>query len=73
MVDPIEAPFTLFEKPIKVLLFDAVETPHVTLDLVSEIFNSINVIFLISKALCQLHHSPRTHTSSLHLFPQSDL
>ena len=51
MVASIEAPFALLEKPIKVLLFDAVETPHVTLRLVPEIFDSIDVILFISKEL----------------------
>ena len=49
MVASIEAPFALLEKPIKVLRFDAVESPHVTLGLVPEILNSIDVIFLIGE------------------------
>lgn len=51
MVASIEAPFALLEKPIKVLLFDDVETAHVTLGLVPEILDSIDVIFLIGKEL----------------------
>ena len=51
MVASVEAPFALLEKPIKVLLFDSVETPHVTLGLVPEIFNSIDVILLIGEEL----------------------
>jgi hypothetical protein len=51
VVASIEAPFALLEKPIKVLLFDAVETAHVALGLVPEILDSIDVILLIGKEL----------------------
>ena len=51
MVASIEAPFTFLEKPIKVLLFNAVETPHVTLRLVPEILDTIDVILFIGEEL----------------------
>ncbi len=51
MVASIKAPFALLEKPIKVLLFDAVQTAHVMLGLVPEILDSIDVILLIGKEL----------------------
>jgi hypothetical protein len=31
VIAPIEAPFALLEKPIKILLFDAIEASHVAL------------------------------------------
>ncbi len=49
MVASVEAPFALLEKPIKALLFDAVEPAHVALGLVPEILDSIDVIFLIGE------------------------
>ena len=51
MVASIEAPFALLEKPIKVLLFDAIETAHVALGLVPKILDSIDVVLLISEEL----------------------
>jgi hypothetical protein len=49
VVAAIEAPITLLEKPIKVLLFDAVEPAHVALGLVPKVLDSIDVIPLISE------------------------
>ena len=49
MVASIEAPFALLEKPIKVLLFDAVEAAHVALGLVPKILDPIDMIFLLGK------------------------
>lgn len=51
MVAAIEAPFALLEKPIKVLLFYAVESAHVTLGLVPKVLDSIDVILLIGEEL----------------------
>lgn len=51
VVASIEAPFALLEKPIKVLLFDTVESPHVALGLVPEVFDAVDVICLIGEEL----------------------
>lgn len=40
----IEAPFTLFDEQVKVLLGNAVIAPQVPLGLVPEVLNPINVI-----------------------------
>jgi len=49
MISSIEAPFTLLQKPMEMLFLDAIETPQMTLGLVPEIFDSIDVILLIGK------------------------
>ena len=44
MVTSIEAPFALLQKPVEVLLLDAVKTPQVTLGLVPEVLDPVDVI-----------------------------
>ena len=38
MVATVEAPFALLEKPVEAVLFDAIETTHVRLGLIPEVF-----------------------------------
>jgi hypothetical protein len=49
MVTSIEAPFTLLQKPVKVLCFDPVKPSQMTLRLVPEVFNSIDMVSLFCK------------------------
>ena len=51
MIACVEAPLALLEKPIKVILLDAVKFTHVALGLVPEILDTIDVIMLIGKQL----------------------
>ena len=51
MVTSIEAPFTLLQKPVKILFFDAVESTQMTLRLIPKILDSIDVVLLISEEL----------------------
>ena len=51
MVASIEAPFTLLEKPVKILLFDAIKFAHMPLRLIPEILDAIDVIFTSGKQL----------------------
>ena len=49
MVPSIESPFTLLKKPVEVIRFDPVILSHVSLCLIPEIFNSIDVILFVCK------------------------
>ena len=49
MVATIEAPFALLQKPVEVIGFDAIELTQMTLGLVPEVLDSVDVIFSISK------------------------
>ena len=49
MVATIEAPFALLQKPVEVIGFDAIELAQMTLGLVPEVLDTVNVIFFISK------------------------
>ena len=49
MVNSIEAPFALLEEPVKVIGFDTIEFPKMTLGLIPKVFNPINVIMLVGK------------------------
>ena len=49
MVASIEAPLTLLQKPVEVLLFDAVEFTHLPLGLVPEILDAVDVILAPGK------------------------
>ena len=51
MVAAIEAPLTLLQKPVEILLFDAVKFTHVTLCLIPEILDAVDVIFTSGKQL----------------------
>ena len=51
MISSIESPFTLFQKPVTVSTFYPVKSAHITLGLVPEILNPIDVILLIDKQL----------------------
>lgn len=44
MIAPVEAPFTLPQKPVKIVLFNAIKFAQVTLGLVPEILDAIDVI-----------------------------
>ena len=43
----IEAPFAFLQEKIEVLLRDAIELSHVPLNLVPEVFHTINMIGLV--------------------------
>ena len=49
MVAMVKTPFALLQKPVKVVRFDAVETPQMTLGLVPEVLDAVDVILLVSK------------------------
>ena len=49
MIASIEAPFTLFEEPVKVVLFNTIEFSHVSLRLVPEILDAVDVVLFIGK------------------------
>ena len=49
MVASIEAPFTFFQKPVKVVLLNAVKLAHMSLGLVPKILNPVDVVATISK------------------------
>ena len=51
MVSSIESPFTLLQKPVKISTFYPVKSAHMTLGLVPEVLDPIDVILLISKQL----------------------
>jgi hypothetical protein len=44
MVAPIEAPFELLEKPMKIVRFDAIESSQMSLGLVPKVFDPVDVI-----------------------------
>ena len=51
MIASVEAPFAFLQKPVKILLFDAVKFAQMPLCLVPEIFNSVEVVLPVSKQL----------------------
>ena len=51
MVASVEGPFALLEKPVEAFLFDAIEMSQVTLGLIPEVFNAINVIAPVGEEL----------------------
>ena len=51
MGDSIEAPLALLQEPVKVVGFDAVETSQMTLGLVPEVLDSVDVVFLVGEQL----------------------
>ena len=51
MVSSIESPFTLLQKPVKISAFYPIKSAHVTLGLVPEILNPMDVIIFIGKQL----------------------
>ena len=51
MIASIEAPFTLLQKPVKISTCYPVKPAHVTLGLVPEVLDPIDVILLIGKQL----------------------
>jgi len=51
MVGSIEGPFALLEEPVEVFLFDAIESSQMTLGLIQEVFNAVNVISLVGEEL----------------------
>ena len=44
MATTVETPVTLFQKPIKAILGDAVEAAQMPLGLTPKVFNSVNVM-----------------------------
>jgi len=51
MVASIEAPLTFLQEPEEILLFEAVETPHVALRLISEVLDAVDVVVLVGEEL----------------------
>jgi len=51
MIASVEAPFTLLQKPVEIIGFDAVVLAHVTLCLVPEILDPIDMVLLIGEEL----------------------
>ena len=51
MVASIEAPFALFQKPVEILLLDAVKLAQMPFGLVPEILNTVDVILAPGKQL----------------------
>ena len=51
VVASVEGPFALLEKPVEAFLFDAIEMSQVTLGLIPEVFNAINVIAPVGEEL----------------------
>ncbi len=47
MVAFAEAPFALLEEPVETFFSDAIESTQMTLGLIPEVFNAINVIALV--------------------------
>ena len=47
----IEAPFTLLQEPVKVIGFNAIELAQMTLGLVPEVLNAVDMIVSICKEL----------------------
>ena len=50
MIGSIEAPFTLLQKPVKILGFEAVELPQVPLCLVPEVLKAVDMFVVVGKA-----------------------
>ena len=51
MISSVEASFTLLQKPVTIIGFASVNLAHITLGLVLEILNPIDVIIFIGKQL----------------------
>jgi hypothetical protein len=51
IVASIEAPFALFEKPIKIVWFDAIESSQISFGLVPKVFDPVDVIFPTGEVL----------------------
>ena len=51
MVASVEAPFALLEEPVEAFLFDAIEPTQMTLGLIPEVFNAVNVIAPVGEEL----------------------
>ena len=51
MIASIEAPFALLQEPVEIVRLDAVILAHMTLGLVPEILNSVDVVLFVSKEL----------------------
>jgi hypothetical protein len=49
MISSVEAYFTLLQKPIKMFFLDAIETSQMTLGLIPEILDVVDVILLVGK------------------------
>ena len=49
MIASIEAPCTLLQEPVEVLLLDAIEAAQVTILLVPEILNPVDVVLTVGK------------------------
>jgi hypothetical protein len=51
MVASIEAPFTLLEKPMKIVRFDAIESSQMSFGLVPKVFDPVDVISPVGEEL----------------------
>src|SRR6202012_180673 len=51
VIASIEAPLTFLQEPVKIVGFDAVETPHMPFGLVPEILDAIDVVLLVGEEL----------------------
>ena len=51
MVASIEAPFTLLEKPMKIVRFDAIESSQMSFGLVTKVLDSVDVISPVGEDL----------------------
>ena len=49
MVPSIEAPLTLLQEPVEILLPDSVEAAQVTLRLIPETLNPVDVVLMVGK------------------------
>ena len=49
MVASIEAPFTFFQEPVEIVLFNAIKLSHMSFGLIPEILNTINMIVFVGK------------------------
>ena len=49
MVSSIEAPLTFLQKPVKILLLDTIKFPQMSLRLIPEILDSVDMIFPLGK------------------------
>ena len=51
VVTSVETPFTLFEEPVKIVLFDAVELAQMSLGLIPKILDAVDMILPPGKQL----------------------
>ena len=51
MVASIEAPFTLLEKPMKIILCDTIESSQMSFGLVPKVFDPVGVSFPVGEEL----------------------